>query len=311
MRWFAAWMVIAIGAISSVDARPRSAQQRESTPDEIAIHPVPSDRRAPVFFQNLDNHLFLEVEVAGRKVEAILDTGAEVSFLDLGFARTAGLELRPHVSVRIAEGRQMQAWRVSGVAVAIAGQFELDYRHLTTLDMAAISRASGRKVAFVLGRDVLRNVALVMDPLMGQLEFHPSGTFHPTDAVRIDLLEHNPVVELEINAQKARVLIDTGFSHTVVLPDEIWPRVFPIGTRTGTVVSLGPDGGELEVETAIADEIRLGSLRIPQVRVGRGSSSDARTGLLGMEILGQFQLALDLKAGWLWLTPLSRASARP
>ena len=292
------------GAAIEPEAAPESVPSADIEQKPRGFRPVPREQRAHVAFDSPNGMIFFKVKVNGREVDAMLDTGASRSYLDIGFARSEGLHIDDKQSkVRTAKG-ELPLWPVSGVTVLIPGQFEVDFPSLGGIDMAAVAPTTGRNLKFVLGMDFLRNLALIVDPGKSRFSFAPTGQFKPSDSVRIDLLEGKPRFEVQVGNEKAVVLIDTGSNGHLKLPPEIWTRVIPADTPTGTAISAGAEGKPHAQETVVLRDVQFGILHLNDVRTAKTASSTPGIGAVGMGILGKFRFALDIRAGAFWLAPL-------
>lgn len=307
-------LAIQAGAGVASTITPTSAAE-SSEPQEsdkgVRIRPVPREQRAPVAYESPIGGIFFKASVAGRDVWAILDTGATYSAMDIELARVAGLKIDAHeMPVRTPRG-ELTAQQVSNVHILIPGQFEAHYRQLATLDLGAISAAAGRNVEFMLGRDFLTLLVLLVDPNKRNFQFAPSGAFKASPRLTTINLQHKrfPQIEVLIGKEKALVSIDTGFNGQLDLTPAAWARVKPDGASTSTVFSSGAEGKTYAKRTVLVPAVEIETIRLTDVEVGESPLPGEADGILGMGILGKFRFVLDIGKGRLWLHPIARPSS--
>jgi predicted aspartyl protease len=291
-------------ASSPTETAPPEAAVPASAEQPRPLRPVLGDQRAPVAFEFSNGVILFKAKVGDREVDAMLDTGATGSLVDIEFARTASLSIMGKPGKVNTSRGDMPVWPVTGVTVLIPGQFEVDFPVLGGVDMAPARLATKRKVSFVLGADFARNFALIVDPSKNVFFFMPSGRFKSPESVKISLLSGKPHFEVHVGGEKAPVLIDTGFNGQLTLAPEAWTRMIPAGTPTGTAISADATGKPHATEAVVLRLVQLGTLHLDNVETARSSSATPGVGKIGMGILKRFRFALDIKAGSFWLAPL-------
>lgn len=172
-------LVCAVLGLQSTAFAPATAAQAsvpQSDEKKFALRPVPKEQRAPIVYESLAGGIFFKAHIAGREVGAMLDTGATNSLMDIELARVANLALGPQEkSVRTPRGELMMQ-QVSEVPILVPGQFETLYPGLAAVDLGAVSKVTGRKIEFILGRDFLRSLVLLVDPGKRTFQLAPSGS---------------------------------------------------------------------------------------------------------------------------------------
>lgn len=147
--------------------------------------------------------IFFKVVVGGKTVWALLDNGADQTFIDTGLAKELGLRSSAsHGTVRTSSGT-MEQKVIHDVSIVVPQQLSFQ-GHMAGIDLSALSRTIGRKVEFVLGQEYLSNFAYFIDMTNMRLYFRSSGALTPTKAtVEIHLLNGN-IIDVSINGIPSR-----------------------------------------------------------------------------------------------------------
>jgi hypothetical protein len=232
-----------------------------------------------------------------RRFPLYLDTGASDSVLTPLLARQLGIGVRRHKSTPIRRptvlGRDLQFWisdassdtgsKTGWEYGLLGGRFLAEY--VVEIDF------QGRRVRF-LDRKKYRVPEAVSEPGEAVLPMRVVG--------------NRPVVDVELEGQRLRVLVDTG-----------WPSTFVVSGAALRKADLAfdpildvPGGGVLgpiAMFLAEARELRVGPfgfgtgvpvLVAPRGLYNQGTSTDS---VLGYDLLAQFVLRLDYPRRRLWL----------
>ena len=124
-------------------------------------------------------------------------------------------------------------------------------------------------------------------------------------------------LEAEVNGQPARMLLDTGASHTIFATpsaQRLGLQTTPSAERAGGVGS-----SDHATETTIVDELRIGAVRLRQVtvwtfdlgHVNRALAAQGGApvdGALGGDVLRPAEAVIDYARATLYLRPADRDS---
>lgn len=293
----AAMLLVAIAS----QAAPATIAQ---SPARVADTVVTDADRGPIAYDPIDGRIAFKARLAGREVWALLDNGADDSLIDLGFARDAGLQVdAPGGAVTSLTG-SLSASRVRDVPVVVPRQFAAR-RALIGLDMTAAGDILGRKIALVIGADVLAEYAAVVDPVRHNFQLKPSGSVSPPASVLpITLTGKRPTLDIAIGGKPLTVAIDMGSNGSLSLTREAWTRIGGKGTDAGLMTTTGVDGRTFVVDTVKVAAVTIGPETVRDVTVDlkptRAANGD---GVLGMGILANYVMIMDIGAGKLWLIP--------
>ncbi|WP_162236465.1 aspartyl protease family protein [Sphingomonas sp. Leaf25] len=295
MIGYALWLIVGAQAASPAPARPVAAP---------VFRIVPPAVRRPVLYEAVGGLVVFRVRIAGREAWALLDNRAERSFVDLGFARQAGLTIDPRTSVRINAGSGLNGQRVERVAVAVEGQFAVTLASMTGIDLAPISRSIGRPIALVVGADFYRRFAVATRPGARTIAFLPGGTVERAGRA-VDLLDARPRIAITLGGKRMIVTVDTGLSGALILTPAAWARLGVADAACeGSSFRTG-DGRARTGRLCTGPAVSVGPLTLPSTRVFIDAVDGANgDGLIGMGLLGLAGgMTLDVSARKLWLVP--------
>ena len=120
-----------------------------------------------------------------------------------------------------------------------------------------------------------------------------------TLAVRMDGLQ--PVVRVGMDEATATMVLDTGASETIVTTG-LAARVNARAAQPATQRSFVGIDGRTAVQRGFVDTLKLGTATLRQVNLtispaSLGTPAQPRDGLLGLDLLGLFDMDLDLAGG--------------
>lgn len=284
---------------------PQASPPAKSAEIQFQARFVPLAARKTAPYELVQGHIIFKAVVAGRDVWALLDTGAERSLIDISLATSAGLSVgAPEGTLRTSTGSFIPKRRVSNVRIAIADQLEIQSPAVAGMDMTALSEAVGRKIEFVLGAEFLSLTALKLDPVRRTLDLYPSGALRPPSGFPSLPLKGGYRIEILVDAKPVLVDLDLGAAGALTLEPEAWARVGPANARVVTGETKGADGQGRTSDFGVLPLMAIGDNRFTNVRTKIMPWSDKDTeGAVGMALLDQLLIVLDVKAGTMWLAP--------
>ena len=308
MRWLAIALMLVLAAPTAA-----TAQRAHGDPVLLAggISFVPEADRTPVNYQTVRGRVIFRAKIGGRAVWALLDNGADRTLIDLKTAQAAGFKLDGKTTpVFGAGGGSLPSQWVEDVPVSIAGQFEAKMPMLG-LDMREASKILGYDIELVLGADALMHMALKIDPFARTFHLTPTGGMDGTTASgAIALRGKRALVEIRIGGRPAMVGIDLGSNGGLALSHTAWRRMGATGKHLGTGSATGATGQSYDVEVFEVAEMDIGRLTVNKVQASlENPRPGVGDGIVGMAVLGQFVIVIDLGAGKLWLIEPPRIEA--
>ncbi|TFI59771.1 hypothetical protein E2493_02735 [Sphingomonas parva] len=256
--------------------------------------------------------LVVDAEAIGISVNAILDTGSAASIIDHSFATRAGLKSVEQRTVRGNSGRA--AVGIIRDVDILWGGAPLRLPIAVISDLRTVSLAYGRQIDLVLGHDVLAGRVLAMDFLRRRnglgVNFHGGKRWVSvpvTSGANRELLIPGSVAGLP----PAPFILDLGSSTPLMLSKKYADEHrLLVGTRQSTAILAGIEGVQTAA-TVMTRRAEIGGLpvgSIPTLIVDNWLSVSA-VGNIGLPLLAQYEMVLDMAANELWLRPPSSRSA--
>jgi clan AA aspartic protease (TIGR02281 family) len=288
---------------------------------------LPRDRRTLVEFPagsdvvrlpaRIDNgRIYVRLQIAGRGLDFLLDTGASMLTIDEDTAARLGLTLYGRATQTVAG-----SFATGRVVVPTISIGELTM-HDVVMHTAPYASQEGHdtRVVGLLGFDFLDAACLKIDYASGIVEALRPGTLEaPAGATALDVRLNSgaPVTHAEIGeAPGDDFIIDTGAAFSFVIfqrfarnhPEVIRPE------HEGRVQVANGIGGTMSYRDALAHKVELGTLTLPDVAGFEALSPnalgfDTEDGLIGADILKQFTVYLDYGASRVYLASPVRTQA--
>lgn len=262
--------------------------------------------------------IFLSIEVAGRQVEALLDSGVSISHFDAGFAHAIGLGGQGAFEVRGTSGVAADTQVAAAPTISI-GAMNLNGLNIGVSDLGSIARSFGRPVPVVLGQDLFDDLVVDIDFAQRRVAFiDPSRYAAPDGMTNLPVAPSpaGPTVDVRIeSSETARMTLDLGNSGAPFLfYASYWkPREMLTARRHSRVLSEDIAGASAS-EIASLGLAELGSFQFkdaPALFVGldKGSGDLTPAGSVGLSALNRFRMVFDYPHGLLRLSPTETVDA--
>jgi hypothetical protein len=246
----------------------------------------------------------VRAQVGRIATAAILDSGSAKSIISAQLAERLGLGDVGQRTVRGLAGRA-SARIVQGLDVVVGGRpRRLAEAYVVDLDTA--SAAMGRTIDLVLGEDVLAGRCLALDfakwryALAESFAGGPGWDFAPIGrGANRELLVHGSIARLD----PAPLMVDLGSSTALILSRGYADRHGLLEGRPRSSAVLGGVEGKRLATAFMVDHAVLAGLdvdAVPALAVD-GWTSGSTVGNVGLPLLAQFDVVLDLTVGRLWL----------
>lgn len=260
--------------------------------------------------------LLVSVRVAGAPVQAVLDTGSGATIISKLLAEKLGMvNLEPR--------------KISGLSgkapVGLVRNVEVVLGERTRVlpfavvgDLAAISAAYGSPVDMMLGADVLSGGCITLDIAKRRFAFERSGSFAGGKGWVTLPVGRGDKQELFVlgsvaGGEPVPLMLDTGSSSALMLSSAYVRENNFFATGMHSTAALGGVEGVQIVHTFTATKVSLGGLsveKMPAIALDRWASTRT-VGNIGMPLLGQFDVVLDVAQAQLWLRPAPPAGRLP
>jgi hypothetical protein len=294
---------------------------------------VPPDARNPVTVGGaraslpvsvLSDRIILRTQIGGRKVDFQLDSGASGILLDRSVAEALKIPLYGKLTEATA-GTYM-ASRALVPEIVIGG---------VTMQNVAIEAApfhwyasDGTPIAGLMGYDFIDGSVLHVDYVNGTAEAIDQASFTvPAGAIAlpIRLDDQVPVVTAKIGAAVAQKFVfDTGADRSLLFQEfvaahpadtvdqglgEAMMESFPFVEQSGGV------GGEIPIAPVQINGLGLSTLQFPRwlfyvTQKAQAFNQEDYDGLIGQDVLRNFDLYLDYHHATIYLVPNERYRTR-
>lgn len=314
---------------SGGDDRPDNDFDYRMTSDEVGADvseadvAIPRDRRTLVEFPagqdtvrlpaRIENdRIYVRLEVAGRGLDFLLDTGASNITINEEVARQLKLALYGRTT-QTAAGSFVSG-RVVAPEIAI-GSLTMRDVVLRTAPLAS-DESHDTRVVGLLGFDFLDAVALKIDYASGTVDAIRPGSLAPPAAatpLEVRLNSGAPVARASVgDASGDDFILDTGAAFSYVVFQR-FARAHPdTFAAEDAKVQVGSGvGGSMPYRTIATKRIGLGPWAFEDERGAEAVSPNAlgfdnEDGLIGADILRLFTVYLDYAAGRVYLAPNGR-----
>lgn len=283
------------------------------------LHFASKDGVAHVPFTLDGNHIFVRVMLGnGKSADFLVDTGADFTLLNTGFARAAGIASSGESDIHAASGSVSmsrapdQVLRLPGLEVEEDGMVVMDLGHLAPI--------AGHRIDGVLGNDILSECAVRIDYAAGEISFYrPDAYSLPAQATTLPLsskmFSNGVFVPVTLTLpgrapEQLRFAIDSGASYSSLNS----PYVDSSGAIQAvgkTMARQGYGAGSARIDFLVgrASGLALGPYLMvdPLLGLYRGKdgvfASDDFQGVLGNDVLKRFTVTLDYPDKKLVLEP--------
>ncbi|MFW6093697.1 MAG: retropepsin-like aspartic protease [Pseudomonadota bacterium] len=253
------------------------------------------------------DRIFVPVTVNGVETEALLDSGAELTLLDAGFARQLGLTAEGRELARGTGGVQDVAL-VHGVDLTAVGT-RLTDRTAAVLDLADISRRLvGEPVMVVLGRELFDAGRFRLDIERGDLSRVSAD--QRAQGERLTLVDHAGIKQFPVILDGVPVLadFDLGNGSEMLVGERFAAARGWLGAdRAAGSKSGGGIGGPVVRDLVEVGTVSIGGVEIDGVVAAVDATAGAVDANIGVSLLRHFVLVIDFPANRLWVD--ARANA--
>ncbi|AEI64928.1 aspartyl protease family protein [Corallococcus macrosporus] len=267
-----------------------------------------------------ENRVYIPARVNGQQTQVLLDSGAEMTVVDLAYARELGLKTQGQLAA-VGSGGQAQAQLAAGVDIVL-GNLRLTGLTVAVIDLAEVARLIGHPLPVILGKEAFNQLVVDVDFPNRRVAFHEASRFKaPPRTVRLPLVESaggQRAVEISIEGRPPiPVLFDVGNGGALSLFPAYWEQAGLLTGRRSSKTLSGAVGGLRERDVATLKNIQLAGITLKDVPTvfddaGKSvSSSDRLLGNLGLAVLGRFRMMTDYATDTLMLVPDDRALRRP
>ena len=254
----------------------------------------------------------ISAKVAGQDILALIDSGAQYSVIDRAFAdvlTAKGLMAKTFDMPMVAYGvgGQAQVGRGTTLTLEMAG-LAIDSLRTAILELGPLAQVQGLGVSLIIGRDILREMALELDlkrqrvRMQDPQNWKPSADMLPLASVKAsgDAI----AVDVSVEGAVVRAVLDTGASSLLSLSEATAQEAGILDGReeqSGESLVLGglSTARWVRVETVTVGDVLNRNVRLPVF--ADSNLPNYPDALLGIGAFEGRKLAIDLGRGRLYV----------
>ncbi|MBI1398814.1 pepsin/retropepsin-like aspartic protease family protein [Hyphomonas sp.] len=251
------------------------------------------------------NRLFIAAEINGEPIEALLDSGAEMTLLDSAAAVRLGLMTGGTAEARGTGAASEEVTFAEGLHTR-AGGVELENQTAAVLDLSELSsRLIGKPVSAVLGREIFDAARFYLD--IDAAVFRITDKTSLVRAVRVPLSDANGIKQVPVRIEgQAGILadFDIGNGNRVLISEAFARRAGLLDPAriTGTE-SGGGIGGPVTRQLVILETLEIAGVTLQNIEAAIDPSPNATDANTGVSVLRKFEMLIDFPGGTVWLRP--------
>ena len=263
--------------------------------------------------------VFVPVQLNGRTLDFLLDSGFESSVLDPATAAALHITATSQHQ-ESAPGGAVQTASIPGLILTVAG-LTLPPATLQTVDLSGFAPFFGHHADGVLGYDFFARFVLVLDYATPRLTLCDAAHFSAAPAAHslpLDLATKQPYISAQITGSDGKVVpasleIDTGKVAPFSLSAAFARRtgLFAGPRAPGVFAVRGVSlGGDTQAWLLRARSLQLAGFTLERPQMGVAEENADRDGQLGFGVLRRFTLTFDYTHARVLLEP-NQAFAEP
>ncbi|PKP81059.1 MAG: hypothetical protein CVT79_12330 [Alphaproteobacteria bacterium HGW-Alphaproteobacteria-18] len=250
------------------------------------------------------NRIFLVARVQGVATEALLDSGAEMTLVDAGFAAGAGLLAFGEEEVKGTGAGTESVQFAQGVTLEAAGK-SLPGQMVAILDLTDISeRVVGHPLTVILGRELFDAGIYALDVDAGRFEEVAPDAVPTSDPLPLSEANGIKQIGISVNGIPVQADFDLGNGSEVLLSQDFADRagLLAPGTVLGTKQG-GGIGGPVERTLVRVETLEVGGLVFRDITAAVSPQADGGAANIGVSVLRNFNLVIDFAGNRVWLEP--------
>jgi hypothetical protein len=249
-----------------------------------------------------NGRLFLDIEVQGRKVRALLDSAAEATLIDQHFAAELGLKVETPTQVK-GSGGNVDAAFARGVTIKATG-IALGPLEVGVLDLSDVAaRLVGGPLPVILGREYFDAARLAIDIDGGTLRVLSAND--TPRGVQLSLTKERGVETVPVSVEghiPASAAFDLGNGGAVLVgkayADSL--ELLTDGRKLATSIGGGIGGAKAQT-TFTLRSLAIAGKTITDVPAQLDNTDSATDLNIGVPVLRHFRIVTDFAGRRIWL----------
>jgi len=250
------------------------------------------------------NRLFIPVRINGHAMEALLDSGAEMTLIDAAAAARLGLTASGTAEARGTGKGTQKVQFAQNLEIAAAGVV-MKGRTAAVMDLSDISaRIVGEPVAVVLGRDLFDAGRFYLN--IEEARFEKVSAARRPKGMRLPLNDHRGIKQIPVRIEGHAPVwadFDLGNGSGMLIgrkyadANGLLSENRLIGTREG-----GGIGGAVTRQIVRVKSIEIAGKTVRKIEAAIDPAPDASDANVGVALLRRFEMVIDFSANAVWLT---------
>lgn len=267
---------------ASDTAGTATAQTPETVNDAPTIAP---SRPASIPFKLRDNLVTIDTIINGRRLSAVLDSGASYMVIDRGMVQKLGLSEGASVGDVAAAGSQAEQLRPIDIKSLIVGPLRFDHVPGHTVNLGQLSASAGFPIQLLVGAPAFKHGAVTVDYRRHRVTFGPSRSAPACAApIPLNVVDNVPVAEVEMRTTpqadpvRLKLVVDLGTRHNAMMVGGPFLRseAGMALMRSGREQKVGHGvGGAVQGNIARIAELHAGALQVADVQVALTAGASA------------------------------------
>lgn len=305
--------------ISSVDTSQdidASQFRRPDRPDEIRL-----GKSISVPFEYAHKEILVKVRLNNSEpLDFLLDTAASQTVVDRRTAAENYLDKQGSFPVTTAGG--VVPTQMTEIKKLTIGDIELGDTQAVMLDLMPQTRQMGKRVAGIIGANILKRFAVTVDFAKSQVIFNDANSYKPPVGATVVPFapKQGPTVRAFLNGTSETIfLVDTGAAFNN-LPSRI-AKNFLGGQTPHLTEGTGLDGRPVKLATLVMPSVKIGTQVVKSVTFTYSVEQDAQVqtkgfvessnvGVLGNPFWQNFMVTFDYKFQRIVLQPNTVQTSR-
>jgi predicted aspartyl protease len=250
------------------------------------------------------SRLMIAASINGHPVQALLDSAAEATFIDVKFARKLNLHSSSTALGSGSGNASFEAGMVPGVTLK-ALSISLPNQTVAIVDLGDVGRRLLRqRLDVILGREIFDAARLSIDIDGRRIRVltrdgEPAG-------VRVQLVTEHGIETLpvRVEGEAVRAAFDLGNGGAVLLGSTLAQRMHLLTDGRPVVTARGGGlGGETSRQTLKLKSLEVAGISFADLDAAIDSQPSATDVNIGVDVLRHFLITTDFKNHALWLEP--------
>jgi predicted aspartyl protease len=250
------------------------------------------------------SRLMIAARINAQDVEALLDSAAEATIVDVGFARRIGVVSGERVVGHGSGQSSFDADIAHGVSLRAVG-VELADQSVAIADLSDLGkRLLGRPIDAILGRELFDAARLEIDIEQQRIRVLPPGA--APRGTRLTLVAEHGIETIPVSVEghpPVRATFDLGNGSHVLVARRYAEQLGLLKDRPVHRERGGGLGGETEREVFTLRSLQIAGRRFTDVTATIDAQDTASDVNVGISLLRHFTIVADYQARAVWLAP--------